>query len=345
MLPDDIIQLIINSIVQKKDVSKLSMTNKRNNILVKKYYYGNLNKIHTTLAKWNKTFPNAKYANIREGIFIIDSEFKYLEKVKVLDMALCSHRSINDHSFRYLLNIQDLNLQGCCNPWERKYHFTDKMFDYLLNLKRFYIDHNNLITNNGIQKLTKLTDLTLHCCSEISNDGLANLTNLEKLSIHNLDKLTDEVFDLLINIKDLEIMDGNITDKGITKLINIEKIQLVTLCPNSIRCKDYNLLTKLNKLSLYVNNITDEDLINCSNIKELLLFQCKINGSGLQYLTNCENLSIFECHIIDDNLGNLYKLNLLKQINIYRCRLITDNKKSELISVYGNKFKTDTTYY
>ena len=333
-LPDELLQIVINY-TMKKEASRISITDKRNNTLVKNYYVGDLYKIRPSLKKWKKTFPNAKYANIRERLCIKDSDFKYLEKVQELNMALCSQRSITDHTFRYLLNIRKLNLQGCCDVWA--HHFTDDIFQYLLNLEGFYIDHNHVITDAGIQKLTKLTDLSIHSCSNITNNGLANLTNLRKLSIYNLYKLTDEVFDNL-NLEELEMTFGQITDKGLTKLMNIKKMNLISV--EHVRCKDFDKLKHLEKLFVY-GNLRDEDLRNCSKVKDLQLYACKINGDGLKYLVNCDIISIYESPITDENLVHLYNLPL-KKINIYRCNLITNGKKDELSSVFGNKFQTDT---
>ena len=133
-LSEDISQLIINySLI--KEASNLSITNKENEKLIKKYYTCYLFHIKCSLEDYNKTFPNAKYANIRGRLNIIDFDFKYLSMVEILNMSLCEQRSITDHSFRYLSNIRDLNLQGACGHWIGGHHFTDNIFDYLINLK------------------------------------------------------------------------------------------------------------------------------------------------------------------------------------------------------------------
>ena len=44
---------------------------------------------------------------------------------------------------------------------------------------------------------------------------------------------------------------------------------------------------------------------------------------------------------MDEHLNNLVMLKNIKKINIYRCRLITQNKKEELTRIFGNKFNCD----
>ena len=67
ILPHDIIQLIIYFIIRKDEASKLSITSKNINQLVKQFYTGNIYPIHTSLQKWKQTFPNAIYAHIWHG--------------------------------------------------------------------------------------------------------------------------------------------------------------------------------------------------------------------------------------------------------------------------------------
>ena len=341
-LTEEIIEIVINYLLIN-EASNYSIINKDNNRLIKKYYYSNMKKICCSLEKWNKTFPNAKYLNIRCRYNISGLDFKYLYNIKRLDMSLCTQTSITDNSFEYLTSLVDLNLQGACGHWQGGNHFTDNMFDYLKNLNRLYIDDNNVITNNGIKKLINIKDLTIHNCSNIGNDGLASLTTLQKLSIYNLHRLTDDVFKNLTNIEELDITFGSITDIGISHLINIKRLHFLSC--DKIKFKNFDRLTKLYYLSICGgNNICDNDLITLSHIKNISLYGCKINGLGIKYLMNCTIISIYESPIIDEQIDNLYKLYYLNQINIFRCSLISINKKTELKTDFGNKFNTDYLY-
>jgi hypothetical protein len=290
------------------------------------------------LREYNKTFPNAKYANIRNRHNISGDDFKYLSKVEILDMSLCIQSSINDRSFRYLSNIRDLNLQGACGHWIG-HHFTDSIFDHFSNLERLYIDENHVITNEGIKKLISIKDLTIHNCMNIGDDGLLNLTTLEKLNIYNLNKLTDNAFVNLTNIVQLDMTFGNISDVGICHLTKIQILNFLSC--EKIKCVNYNKLLELESISICDKHITDDDLISLSDIPNVSLYGCNIDGNGLKYLTNCYNISIYKSDIIDKNLDHLLKLININQINIYRCKLISREKKSELKSVFGKKFNTD----
>jgi hypothetical protein len=335
-LTEEIISIIINYLLIK-EASNYSIIDKENNRLIKQYYNSNMNKICCSLEKWNKTFPNAIYLNIRCRYNISGLDFKYLSNIKRLDMSLCTQTSITDYSFEYLTSLVDLNLQGACGHWRGGNHFTDKLFDFLTNLKKLYIDDNHVITNNGIKKLINIKDLTIRNCANISNEGLTNLTTLQKLNIYNLHRLTDNVFKNLTNIKELDMTFGNISDIGISHLINIEKLHFLS-CDN-IKFNNFDKLTKLHYLSICGgSNILDDDIKSLSNIKTICLYGCKINGLGIKYLINCTSLSIYESPIIDEHLDNLYKLYSLKKINIFRCNIISKNKKAELKSIYDNNY-------
>ena len=337
-LNTDVIKLIINNL-SLKDLIRLRTTNKDNVEYVKCYDNDNIVRIKRSLKNWKKSFPNMTSVNISGRTDLCDEDFKYLDNTQILMMNLCDQISITDHVFRYLSKLRDLNLQGCCGHWIGGHHFTDKMFDYLLNLEKFYIDDNHGITSRGIKKLTKIKDLTISNCSKITNDGLSNLTTLIKLKIYNLNELTDDVFQNLTNLEDLSMTFGHITDRGILYLSNIKKIH-ISSCQR-IKCKDYDKLLKLESLDLSTP-INDDNLIYLKKIKNLMLYGCNIKGYRLPYLVNIEELSIYECPIMDEHLSHLLELKKLKKINIFRCNTISKFKKSELkVKLNSVTFDTD----
>jgi hypothetical protein len=342
-LNGDVIYQIINY-CSIKDLINLRTTNKENVEMVKNYNNYNMTQIKGSLKNWKKSFPNMKAANISRRTDIKNEDFEYLENVEIVKMILCSQKSITDNTFSYLKNIKELDLQGCCGHWSGGHHFTDNMFNYLLNLEKFYIDNNHVITNNGIQKLTKIKDLTIHNCGNISDDGLYNLSTLIKLDIYNL-QLTDDVFKKLTNLQNLVItFSHNITDKGILYLSNIQKLDFISC--KKIRCYNYDKLLKLDNLSLCHMNINNDDFVYFKNIKSLSIYGCNnINGGGFKYLSNIEILSIYESPLIDEYFNDLYEFKNIKQLNIFRCRTISKNKKDDLQLKFGNKFNTDYSYY
>jgi len=107
------------------------------------------------LKYWKETFTYSKYINISGRNDLNDHDFKYLDNVEYINMPLCKQKNLTDNVFYHLLNIKDLNLQGCCGHWISGHHFTDKLFNHLSNLERLYIDDNHVITNTGIEKLKK----------------------------------------------------------------------------------------------------------------------------------------------------------------------------------------------
>lgn len=337
-LNNDVIKLIINNL-SMKDLIMLRITNKENVEIVKYYDNHDMTKIKRYLKYWKKSFPNMISADIGSIKKFGDNDFQYLDTVQILNMNLCDQKSITNNAFRYLLKIKDLNLQGCCGHWIGGHHFTDRIFDHLINLEKFYIDNNHVITDNGIKKLTKMKDLTIHNCSNITNNGLYNLTSLIKLDIYNLHEIDDELFKNLYNLQELKMtFIHNVTDKGILQLSNIQKLNILSC--NGIRFKDYDKLPKLYHIDLCHMNLMDNDLIFFRNIKSLSLFSCKINGSGFQYLKSIENLSIYRSEtLVDEYFDYLLEFENIKFLNVFDCLTISNNKIKELESKFGNNFK------
>jgi Leucine-rich repeat (LRR) protein len=334
----DVISQIINY-CSIKDLIRLRTTNKENVEMVKYYNGYTMVQIKGSLKYWKKSFPNMKTANIDRRTDIKNEDFQYLENVEVISMILCKQQSITCHTFQYLKNIKDLDLQGCCGHWYGGHHFTDKMFDHLLNLEKFYIDDNHIITDNGIKRLKKIKDLTIHNCGKITNEGIYELTTLTRLDLYNI-QITDDVFKDLTNLRELNITFGHhITDKGILYLSNIQKLNFMSC--KEIRCINFDRLPKLYDLSLCHMTIYNNDFIFFKNIKSLSIYSGNIDGSGLKYLSNIEVLSIYENPLVDEYLTDLFKFNKIRQINIYRCRTVSGNKKKELKERFGDKLNTD----
>ena len=120
----DVISQIINY-CSIKDLIRLRTTNKENVEMVKYYHGYTMVQIKGPLKYWKKSFPNMKVANISRRTDINNEDFKYLENVEVINMLLCKQQSITCNTFKFLINIKDLNLQGCCGHWYGGHHFTD----------------------------------------------------------------------------------------------------------------------------------------------------------------------------------------------------------------------------
>jgi hypothetical protein len=91
--------------------------------------------------------------------------------------------------------------------------------------------------------------------------------------------------------------------------------------------------------------IYNNDFIFLKNIKSLSIYGGNIDGSGLKYLSNIEVISIYENPIVDEYFNDLFEFNNIRQINIYRCRTVTNRKKEELRKFFGNKINTDISLF
>jgi hypothetical protein len=122
--------------------------------------------------------------------------------------------------------------------------------------------------------LISLTKLTLHNCSRLNNIGLKNLTNLKSLTIYD-DTIDDTFIEPLTSLTYLDVSGTYITNKSLTKLVNLEKI-----IPNkNIDAKSLNILPKLKCIEFlmdYVNDDYDTNF-NILNLKSLVL-SCNHHG-------------------------------------------------------------------
>ena len=336
-LSTDISEIIINYLLIK-EAYYITRTNKENQYLIKNYYKSNMKQIPCSLEQWYRLFRNAKYANISRQINIKDSDLIFLCNVEKLDMHLCSQNTITNEAFRHLLKLKDLDLQGCCGPWQNEHHFTNKIFDYIGNIEKLYIDDNHIITDDGVIKLSKIKDLTIKNCSEITDKSISKLLTLRNLHIYNLHKLTNKAF-LNLNIINLDITFIDITDEGILHLKNLRYLNFIS-CSN-IKCINFDKLTKLKILSISGRQITDECLKYLKYIEKLTIYGCNINGSCINELTNVKILSIYETPINDMYIDNLCTLINIKSINIYRCPTISKSGKDKLKTIFGDKLKID----
>lgn len=289
-LPHDVLIIILQE-ATIKDACHVSLTNKEHNALIKKEYKGSNEVISCSLKRWNTTFPNARYLNIRNKKNITGSDFKYLSMVEILNMSLCEQQSVTDHSFRSLSNLKDLNLQGACGHWIGGHHFTDALFDSLKDLEKFYIDNNHVITNRGIKKLVNIRDLTVHNCSNIT-DGISALITLKKLSIYNL-RMTDDMFKPLINIEELSMTFIDVTEVAISYLTNIKKFKNLS-CKN-IKYTNFDKLRHL--INVDITHCKIQCLTSLSNIKKVSLYGCSVHNNDITYLTDAKGMIMKKCPV------------------------------------------------
>lgn len=345
MLPNDILQTIINTLLIK-DVLNFRITNKENKKITEKYNPSYMIFIKKSLYYKKKIFPNISSVCIRGLKNLTYTDFIYLYNIETLDMSLCYQKEIIKYIFPNFIKIKKLLLENC-ESFLEYINFTDNEFDYLRNLETLIINDNHVITDKGLQKLKNIRELNIQNCKNITNAGLSNLVTLETLCVNNVNNLplTDDVFKNLTNLKKLElyfnnitdngIYYNNITDNGILYLTNIRELKLTSTY--DIKCKDFDKLKNLVELTLICTTITDDDLIYLKNIKKLVLYFSKINGKGLSHLTNIETLEISSSNITDEYITNIYTLKKLKQISIFKCYLISERMMNELKIKFGDK--------
>jgi hypothetical protein len=80
---------------------------------------------------------------------------------------------------------------------------TDQSISKLTKLTDLNLGMNNKITDQGISKLTNLTILDLGFNNNISH-SIAYLTNLTKLTLHKHNNINDDIISKLTNLKELD---------------------------------------------------------------------------------------------------------------------------------------------
>lgn len=167
----------------------------------------NLNKIHFNV-------KDVEYLSIYENNEHITNRAIY--PFNNLKVFICGyHPKLHDGAIMFLNKIDVL--------FSYAVSFSDYAIQNLTNIKVLKCIQDDLITDNGIKRLTSLT--VLLCGKNITDRGIKNLTNLKILYIHKNTNITDEGISYLINLKELYCGDNkNITDEGLKNLTKLSYI-------------------------------------------------------------------------------------------------------------------------
>lgn len=237
--------------------------------LVNKYFNDNVKKIRIIS---NKDYPKMKneylqsLPNLTElylpGGYVINYQgIRYLKNLKILDLTctrspderitdsdlskitslthlgLSYNRIITDEGISGLTNLTFLDLAGTT--------ISDRGIMNLNKLEFIRLSGNTMVTNDGLARLSSLTDLNLYSNDKITfnesmyrlkkltlgynfiilDDELSKLTNLEILDLEFNKIITDKGVSNLVNLKDLFVNDL-ITNEGISNLTNLRSLAL-----------------------------------------------------------------------------------------------------------------------
>lgn len=290
-------------------------------------------------------FKHLLYLNCSYTNTITDKSIQHLFNISVLycnnvltDVSLCKLTNlhildlkdnimITDKSLICLTNLKQLYINEICE------NISDISLSHLTNLTKLYLCNNKKchITNESINKLTKLTCLHIMESQYIDNIELPNLKTLyvnqklqdSSINCINLTRLycdDNELFtdNLIYRLPNLILLNcnfnSNFTDKALYNLPNLTHLD----CGFNRKFTDNGLLSlfKLKILHCAYNcNFTNNGLINLAN---LTVLDCGKNNNftarGIVKLINLEELT---CHYGKNNINviDLKPLRKFKKFN------------------------------
>lgn len=234
---------------------------------------------------------NIRCLELKEGMGIKDDTIRHLRGLKML--------YINPHS------REETPSSNC---------ITDKGISDLTNLCILDVGEMQ-IGDNGVSRLTSLTELYMRDNDKITDNGIRNMTNLKHLMCNNL--VTDESICHLVKLRDL-ILCGNsaISDKSISRLTNLTVLCIPSWADN-ITDNSVSFLTNLTSLTAITNQLTGECIERLTNLRSLC---CRrpIGYSHLAKLTNLTELTYWNptnTHEVDANVS-LMNLTKMKKLTL-----------------------------
>lgn len=194
------------------------------------------------------------------------------------------------------------------SPWGRL--LTDECLSQWTHITSVKLDSESIVTDNGLKKLTNLTQLKLPQRysgngQQCTDKGIENLINLSCLSITIIPpacSITHEAFKSLTNLTELNIgghftrdIIPNITlDPTIMELTTLRTLRVRDLRVKSETIERLTTLAHLTNLRLTnsVDQITDEVIMKLTKLRSLHHDSPFITNRGLEKLLNLTSLKI-----------------------------------------------------
>lgn len=278
--------------------------------------YGDL--LHPINIKKNKNLKNLLLYQYNFNQFI---KLSHLQNLKELYLDLKYRLDINNNCYKlpYLRKLQQISING----------YKNINVENLVNVKNICI--KNVIIVKQLHKLTSSTNLQYSCSNFIRSylRYLAVAVNNKTKNILDLNTIPKNIIDLnlsnMVTSKKLDIeklISLNISENqqinDLSKLVNLEKLNLSGCTKNRINISKLIKLKALDISNTYHNKY---DLSNLINLVDL-----KISKTSCDYyydLNNLKNLKII-CMRDCNNMVNVNNLSHVKFIDLSECDNITD---------------------
>ena len=131
---------------------------------------------------------------------ITDDAFRYLKNLQSLNMRNCNQ--IREEVFQHLTSLQFLNMSQC-----RQRTITNQAFLHLTKLRSLNMSmcRQTTIGNDAFRHLANLQSLAIRVCYQITDDAFRHLTDLRSLDIFGCTQTTNDAFRHLRNLHSLEV--------------------------------------------------------------------------------------------------------------------------------------------
>ena len=232
-------------------------------------YLSNLKKLHLHLFNCKITHEGFKYlTNLKELIVfksITDKMLKPLCNLKILKMYFCN--KVTNKGLKYLVNLESLGIYGGNNitkiqglkNLKHLYLNTYGVFDDglkdLINLEKLIVFNSyDLLTNKIFNYLPNLKILGTNNCTTITDEGIQNLIDVVHRGLQPISdqSVTERHLPQLISL--------NLNNDGTDLLLSVNsepnqetKLNIMKLCGNNKMSRGYSDIMNLKHLYIYKN--------------------------------------------------------------------------------------------
>ena len=266
-IPIDVIHFMIFNHLNIKDIIRLSVVNKKLNIIVNYYDFAHQTDIYgIEIDKYN---PKFNYGKLQLATYIenLDHDYHYINKIKFIQIGnITDNIDISLLNGTYSLFLHNVNISD-----------VSMLSDvYNLNLCNTQItDVSNLsnvkcldISNTSVTDVSNLSNVKYLDISNTFVTDVSNLGNVHTLLMYNTD--VSDVSDL-VNVHTLDISNTNVTN--VSNLANVRILSMIhtdihdisglhnvnILLAESENIRDFTILPKLHVLHINNHNIMVKD--------------------------------------------------------------------------------------
>ncbi len=259
-------------------------------------------------------------------------------KIGVITGILLLLTIINLDIIDFILGIFILNRSIKYNKHFPNNKKNDKYFYLILIILSaiyiclFLISYNKKQTYSGIKDENKIEDSSTKT-NDLNSFEKCILDEYNKSNSKKLQNYSDLTNDELSTIKILDCSNKQITKVDLSKLINLEKLDLTY---NNISSIDVSKNTLLKELWLEDNNLTEINLNNNVNLEKISLSRNNISNISFNSNTVLKEIWITNTNISQIDLTNLTNLEELYIYNNFISNIDLSNNINLKVLLIGN---------